>query len=494
MSAGPDGFPPLFFKKLASCLTKPLCILYNNIFKCEILPTVWKHALVTPVFKKGKSSLVENYRPISLTCVSCKVFESVIKSNLVKFLLDNRLLNSAQHGFISDHSTCTNLLESLNDWTINIRNGSYTRVAFIDFAKAFASVCHSKLLYKLSCLGISGSLLNIIKSFLSCRAQKVVIQGTASEYVNISSGVPQGSVLGPILFVIYINDLPDIFPKNVVSKYFADDAKLYTEIKNIDDVDTLQFSLDNLTHWASSWQLAISILKCCNMDITTGNNGGSFYENFIDGIQLENVTEIRDLGVFLDSKLTFTSHISQIVAKAKQRSFLLFRSFLTKDAKSLMQGYKSYILPILNYCSPIWSPCLLKDVDLIESVQRKFTHKVKGCESMSYVERLKKLNLQTLELRRLHTDLIFCYKILPGLITGPPENFGLHLSQRQSRGHTFKLDISHTRVNVRKNFFGCRICEPWNSLPENVVTAPSVISFKKKVKCCSFDKFLYFTS
>ena len=212
IGVGPDGFPPLFFKKLASPLAAPLKNLFTLIFGFEALPAVWKQALVTPIFKKGKSSRVENYRPISLTCVICKVFESIIKLRLVKYLNENKYLNSAQHGFISGHSTCTNLLESLNDWTVNIRNGNFTRVAYVDFARAFDSICYAKLIFKLSKLGVSGSLLKIFESFLKDRSQKVVIDGISSNSVDMSSGVPQGSVLGPILFIVYINELSSIFP------------------------------------------------------------------------------------------------------------------------------------------------------------------------------------------------------------------------------------------------------------------------------------------
>ena len=155
--------------------------------------------------------------------------------------------------------TCTNLLESLNDWTINLTNATDTRVAFIDFANEFDSVSHTKLIYKLFCLGVTEFLLNIIKSFLSGRSQKVFIQNSLSETVNICSAVPQGSVLGPVLFVIYISDLTDVLFDKVISKYFAYDVKLYTEIKCADDIDNLQFNIDRVTEWTKSWQLSIAI-------------------------------------------------------------------------------------------------------------------------------------------------------------------------------------------------------------------------------------------
>ena len=494
MASGPDGIPPIFLKQLASHLAAPMQKLFTSLFHFESLPKMWKQALVTPIFKKGKSSKVENYRPISLTCVACKVFESVIKPKLVNFLTENNCINSSQHGFVAKHSTCTNLLESLNDWTINIRRGNFTRVAYIDFAKAFDSVCHSKLVFKLGKMGITGSLLRILESFLKDRSQKVVIEGICSSVLEMRSGVPQGSVLGPILFIVYINDLSSIFPQPTVSKYFADDAKLYTEISTVDDIDTLQFNLDSLSTWANSWQLAISIHKCCTMDmITSKKQENSFYENTVDGMELDNVLMYKDLGIYFDSNLSFKSHISHVVTTAKQRTFLLFRCFLTKDTKSLLLGYKSYILPLLNYCSPVWSPSSVGDILLLESVQRVFTKKIPGLENKSYLERIKILNLHTLELRRLHSDLTLCYKILHGLVAGPPGNYGLVLANRQSRGHSYKLAITYSRVDVRKYFFGCRVAEPWNSLSDNVVASNSLKIFKTLLKRCCFNKFLLFT-
>ena len=165
-AAGPDGLPPFFFKKMARSLAYPVAELCTLFFKNCSLPCIWKTAFVTPVFKKGRACAVENYRPISLTCVLCKVFESVVKQCLQDFLAEHSLLCTSQHGFVSKHSTCTNMLESLNDWTINIKNGNYTRVAFVDLAKAFDTVCHSKLILKLSWFGISRPLLNILNEFL----------------------------------------------------------------------------------------------------------------------------------------------------------------------------------------------------------------------------------------------------------------------------------------------------------------------------------------
>ena len=486
----------MMFKHLASSLAEPLCVLFQHIFRCETIPSIWKHAYVTPVFKKGKSSLVQNYRPISLTSVVCKIFESLIKLDLVNFLAANDLITSDQHGFMAKRSTCTNIMETLNDWTLTMKDGYYTRVAYIDFARAFDSVCHSKLIYKLSCLGVGGSLLAVLTSYLDNRTQQVKIQNALSKSVFIKSGVPQGSVLGPVLFVIYINELGKLFPEPIKSKYFADDAKMYSQITSNADLNNFQGSLDMLSTWANSWQLSISVNKCCTMDITCNNRiiSDSNVCNSVDDIKINNVQQIRDLGVIVDSKLKFTAHIAKIVSTAKQRTALLYRAFLTREQKFLIIAYKSYILPLVEYCSPIWSPNSVGDILLLESVQRSFTKRIPGLENMSYDARLKALNMITLERRRLHFDLIFCFKLLKGLIGGVPENYGLVLSTRKSRVNSFKLVINNPRIDARKYFFSSRICEPWNSLPDSVVLLNNVNSFKCQLFNIDFNKFLLFKS
>jgi hypothetical protein len=492
LSAGPDGIPPMFYKKLARCLAEPITQLNRRIFSYGSLPSVWKTAVVVPIFKKGCSSNVSNYRPISLTCVACKIFETSIKKGVLKHFLDNELLNCNQHGFISKHSTCTNLLESLNDWTVNLRNGSCTRVAFIDFARAFDTISFSKLLIKLVNYGIDGKLLSVIQSFLCNRSQVVLVNGVKSESRNIISGVPQGSVLGPLLFVLYINDISNSLPRHVSSNFYADDAKLYTEIKSVNDVVNFQSCLDSLSDWAKTWQLSISITKCSLLDVVSRKSSVQLPGNYIDSQPLEQCFEKVDLGVKIDCKLSFSMHISDLVAKAKQRIFLLFRSFKTRCVDYLLLAYKSYILPIVTYCSSIWSPYLFGDLLAVESVQRLFTRRLPGFKKLPYGVRLNKLQLPTLELRRLRTDLCTCYKIIHGDLAGPPERYGLKLakSQRVTRGHDLKLKADHSRVDVRLHYFSVRIVAPWNSLSCEIVHASSACDFKKKIAGLNFSKYV----
>ena len=229
-AAGPDRLPPIFYKNTSQLISYPLAILYRTFVDLHHLPTEWKHSIIIPKFKKGQHSDPSNYRPIALTCTCCKILESIISSQLTDFLLSHNLINKQQHGFIKRHSVSTNLLDSLNDWTFSISNRKSTVVAYIDFKRAFDALSHSKLIHKLISYGITGNLLFWIQSFLSNRTQSVRVGSSFSTSCSVSSGVPQGSVLGPILFILFVDDITDSFHDTTVSKLFADDIKLYTTL------------------------------------------------------------------------------------------------------------------------------------------------------------------------------------------------------------------------------------------------------------------------
>ena len=363
-AAGPDRLPPIFFKHTASELTFPLSILFRTFIDLHTLPDEWRHANITPKFKKGSPSDPANYRPIALTCCCCKVLETIVTNELIQYLHDHQLINKHQHGFLKNHSTCTNLLESINDWTISISNRERVVVGYVDFARAFDSVSHPKLFSKLQGYGIKGNLLFWIQSFLTNRSQSVRVGSSLSSPRRVISGIPQGSVLGPCLFNLFINDVTDTFI-NVTAKLFADDVKLYTELSSPTAVTNFQSHLDLIQSWSTTWQINISYSKCNILEI--GNHiHHSAYS--ISNQTLTHATFVKDLGVWIDPKLKFDHHIFDFVNRARQRASLIFRCFLSRDTSNLKRAFTTYVRPLVEYASPVWSPSHIYLINAIESV------------------------------------------------------------------------------------------------------------------------------
>ena len=311
------------------------------------------------------------------------------------------MISKDQHGFLSGHSSTTNLLECLKDWTALLENGSCVKVLYYDFKKAFDTVSVPKLLLKLEYLGIGGNLLSCIDSFLSNRSQIVRVGHSFSESKSVISGVPQGSVLGPLLFLLYINDLPNTIDSCSRSKLFADDLKSYNTIDYCIYPKVSNDALSAVVAWSKIWQLSLASSKCGSLFL---HGKKSHVDNdvlVIDGSPLFTFDTVKDLGVLIDTDLSFSPHIKSIVSKAKQRIYLMFKSFHSRDVALFVFAYKTYILPILDYNSPIWSPYKLSDIDKLEDVQRFYTKRLKGLWYLSYKQRLVACNLVSLELRRL---------------------------------------------------------------------------------------------
>jgi len=485
-SAGPDGYNAFFLKNVAWPIAFPLSLLFSQSFCNGDIPAIWRQAIVTPSFKKGNPSDPNNYRPISLTCICCKVMESVVKKHMLDFLLLHGKISKQQHGFLAKHSTCSQLTECVNDWSVHLNVRNQVDIVYIDFCKAFDSVVHSKLIYKLESMGIRGKLLAWIAAFLSDRSQVVRIGRSVSGRVNVISGVPQGSVLGPLLFLVYINDIVEIFDDKVTVKMFADDVKIYVVIDNISDCVLLQKSLEKLQVWASDWQLQVSITKCAVLQMGVRKIN---YQYNINDIILPTVDSIRDLGIIVCKNLKFNKHVDNIVARAHQRASLILRCFKSRDTTTLCRAFVVYVRPLVEYCSQIWSPSYLSDIYKIERVQRRFTRRLKGMNSLSYGQRLNKLKLETLELRRLKFDLLFVFKILNGLVSVSREVFNFS-AMLNLRGHNCKLVKPISHVNCRLHVFVSRIVDAWNVLPQNAINATNVNVFKSVVNDVNFNKFL----
>ena len=237
-SCGPDEIHPRLLQELVDIISEPIVFLMNKSMETGVIPLDWKKAYVSPIYKKGARNRAENYRPISLTCILCKLMESFIKDVVMKHLKSKNLLSCKKYGFISGRSTTTQLLSYLDKCIKTIVTGGVVDTIYFDFAKAFDTVPHRRLLGKLTCYGISGNIINWIKAFLLGRSQVVRVNGEKSEETAVLSGIPQGSVLGPLLFVVYINDLPESVKSNIF--LFADDTKILKQITSKEDALGLQ--------------------------------------------------------------------------------------------------------------------------------------------------------------------------------------------------------------------------------------------------------------
>ena len=480
-SPGPDNLHPRLLKELATVLSKPFYIIFRISIDTGKLPTKWKDAHVTPVFKSGDKSLPKNYRPISLTSIACKCLERLVRDAITVHMETNNLFTKHQHGFMRKRSCVTQLLESIEKWIEMIEQGYSVDVVYLDFQKAFDTVPHQRLMSKICNYGIRGNVFNWIEDFLKSRRQRVVSNSYKSEWTNVLSGVPQGSVLGPLLFVLFINDLPSVV--NSYIKIFADDTKIFAGIKDENDTLSLQDDLYNLHNWSNKWQLNFNIGKCKLLHIGK-KNPEEIYVMHQNNIltSIDSVIVQPDLGILMDESLNFSDHISSIVLKANKILATIKRSikYITITTFNLL--YKSLVRPHLEYCNAVWSPFLIKDIKMIEAVQRRATKLVPVLSSLSYSDRLKKLHLPTLQYRRKRGDMLLVYKLLNGFTQSDWRQF-FRRNINNTRGHKDKLYKPVVKTNLKLNSFSNRIINEWNKLPEEVIESSDLNQFKR-----TFDK------
>ena len=479
-SPGPDDLHPMLLKKCASAMAIPLSKIYNKSLNTGTVPKEWKLANVTPLFKKGKKSDPANYRPVSLTSVVCKVMESLVKSKLVEHLEKTGKLSSSQHGFTAGRSCLTNLLEAFENWTTALDEGWGVDVLFLDYRKAFDTVSHSKLMKKLHGCGIVGKLWEWIKDFLTLRKSRVGVRGSFSFWREVLSGVPQGSVLGPLLFLIFVNDLPEWIKSSL--KMFADDTKIWARIRVEKDGECLQRDLDSLGRWSDEWLLRFNCEKCKVMHI--GHKLQTNYYMTQDGKsrKLEEIREERDLGVVIADNLKPGVQCGRAAAKAMSVLGIIKRHFSKLDKQDFLMLYKAYVRPHLEYCVQVWSPYQIGDIQTLEKVQRRETKLVYGIAKYSYEERLNYLGLTTLQMRRIRGDLIETYKLLTGKEkVGYEQFFRLAGASHGLRGHSLKLFAGRSRTELRRNFFSNRVVKSWNSLSQSAVDASTVNGFKNRL-------------
>ena len=464
-------------QKCAKSLAKPISIIFQRSFDQSELPQSWLEANVTPLFKKGSRSEPANYRPISLTSVICKLMEKIIKDEVMQYLNKHKLINKQQHGFVYNKACNTNLLETMDTLTKLLADKESFDMLLLDFAKAFDKVAHKRLNLKLSGYGICGKLLAWLKAFLTGRKQRVILGEFVSEWVKVNSSVIQGSVLGPLLFILFINDLVDYIINK--AKLFADDTKILAKTNNSIE-SSLQKDIDSVLEWTSTWLMRLNLDKCKIMHFGKNNPKINYTMKSYDSeeqIQIEKTESERDLGIQVQANLKYDAQVSKSASKAKSMLGMLKRTIVTRNIGIWKKLYTTYVRPHLEFAISAWNPYLKKDIETLEKVQRRATKISPTIKNLSYENRLEKLKLTTLEKRRTRGDLIQHFKIVNKLDIIEWENPPSTAPPRSGRRSQYKRELVKNCAQ-RFNFFNNRIACEWNGLPDKIVTAKSINQFK----------------
>ncbi|CAH8657915.1 unnamed protein product [Dicrocoelium dendriticum] len=471
--AGPDGIHPLILKSLSTIIAPSVTELFNRSLSTGLLPDDWKCSVVKPIPKGGNPSKVDNYRPICLTAVLAKTLEKIVKKSLLQLLESKNLLTSAQHGFLKGRSCITNLLLTRHEWLQALNKGQSVDVIYIDFSKAFDKVNHAVLLDRLRMCGVGGSLHKWISNFLIDRKWRVQVDNHLTDWYPSSSGVPQGTVLGPILFLIHINDVPQLLQSHCA--LFADDLKVWRVIRTLNDCDLLQQDLDRLSTWSAEVNLPINPAKSQFMRLGKYDHGRTYT---VAGQPLHPAPFVRDLGVLSRCDLKSIDNTNRLYQNSLRMLWALRRSFSTWSEEIATRLFVSIIRPMLEYGTPAYCPITRGEVEKLERVQHVATRLIPNLRGMSYEDRCKKLGLYTLSYRRLRVDLIMTHRILH-LGDYPMLRQLLHLrTQSCTRGHRYKLIVPDLKRVAHQLCFERRVVNVWNDLPQHIVEANTVSKFK----------------
>ena len=485
-------------KECAKELSPAVTCIFQESIDTGTLPSDWTRASISPIHKKGDKHAAENYRPVSLTSVTCKLLEHIICSHILKHTDKHHILTPLNHGFRAGHSCETQLITTLEDFTQNFEKNIQTDIAILDFSKAFDTVPHQKLLEKMKKYGITGNTHKWITSFLTSRKMKVIIDGFSSEEDVVTSGVPQGTVLGPILFLIHINDLPLVVDSQV--RLFADDCLLYRPIQNINDQIKLQQDLESLQKWASEWGMSFNTKKCYIMSIKKKKT--YFYK--LNSHILETVTSIPYLGVTIADDLKWNIHINSITKKASSTLGFMRRNLRSCPQECRKAAYFSLVRSKLEYSATVWDPYYHGDIDMLENIQRRAARFIcndfRSRQAGAVTNMLNSLQLPPLAERRKHLRLTLLYKISKGLVPSLQENSFLTKVQQNKRQIKPKLFKDYQAKNIltrqarqnnncfqvidattpqRENSFFIRTVIEWNNLDQQTIDAKTPETFKK---------------
>ena len=475
-ATGPDDIPAIFIKTFA----RELASVYSLLFRASLaqgeVPKDWKYANITPIFKKGDTSKPENYRPVSLTSISCKLLEHVIASNMMKHLDQYEILSDVQHGFRRSRSCESQLITTCTDFIDTMNANGQTDAILLDFSKAFDKVHHNCLMTKLEHYGISNGTHSWIKSFLKNRSQRVMVENNLSSSLPVLSGVPQGTVLGPLLFLIYINDMPETVSEGTKIRLFADDSLLYREIKSPKDSAILQEDLNKLQKWEGDSKMQFHPGKCQVIRITKKIKTIS-HDYTVHNEKLKRTQKAEYLGLTLDEKLSWNSHIDKICGRANSKINFLKRNISNCPKEIKEKCYNVFVRPMLEYCATVWDPHTQQNINKLEQIQKRacrfVNNKYDKEESISNM--LRSSNWTSLKERRAKKKAITLFKAQQGITTIPINK----LKTNPRKEKSFILPPS--RIDGHLNSFFPSAIRMWNSLPKTTRNIDSLDQFKESI-------------
>ena len=483
-ASGPDGISNKILKECAHSLCSPLARLFNLSFQFGIFPNSWKLANVVPIYKKNDRQLVSNYRPVSLLSTLSKVMERIVHSRLYDYCVENNLLTDKNSGFKRGDSTVNQLTHLTNKITEALDKRKDVCLVFLDITKAFDKVWHKGLLFKLRQLSLSNVILKWFSSYLLNRRQQVIIDGVSSSELFITAGVPQGSILGPLLFLIYINDLVEDLKCD--PHLFADDTLLFDVFSNpLASAARINSDLKIIIDWGTIWKVIFNPAKTFFMVVSNKLTPMDFPPLVFNNTAIVKTNSHKHLGLIITDKFVWKDHIDSVLVKASRCIHLINSVKHLLPRRALCSLYKTMVLPIIEYCDVIYDNCTIKHSLALENTQRRAALVCTGAyRHTSNDSLLAELGWQPLRVRRQIHKLCLFYKIYNSLT---PEY--LHhwipepvVNQYRLRSTTnAALLIPYSRLSSTRSAFVHSTVKLWNSLDINIRSVDSLNLFKNKV-------------
>ena len=482
-ATGYDGVSNLSLKNTSGTISSYLSQLFNRCLDDGIMPACWKKANVTPILKKGSANITKNYRPISLLSCTSKVLEKIVHRRVSKHVSDNKLLPPNQYGFVKGSSTISQLLDISHLIATALDTKLTTKLLFLDVSKAFDRVWHKALLYKLEKLGIRGKLLHWFSNYLSERYQRVVLRGIYSRWIQILAGVPQGSLLGPWMYIMFTSDIVQEII-NILKLYSDDSLLMVSDETEEACCRRLEPDINRISDWARSWKIILNPSKTVSLTITRTHR--DMFPLFMDGEFITEVYEHKHLGTFLQRNGRWGSNIDYMTNRASRRLFVL-RSYTQNFSRvTLKQLYISYIRPLLEYGSQVWSNITQSEEDQLEEIQRSAIRIIAGLKiGTSHDMLYKEVDLPTLGQRRYVARMLSMFDIInsdtPGRLNRHSVETVSNRNPYNTRyGQNLSLPLPRTAY-FRTSFLPTAIRE-WNDLPEDVKSSTTRNSLKSKLK------------